>query len=104
MRNWVDQRSLGIEAESGTDAQRRRMPSLDVQRQVKGIPNGWRPWTEDADKELLLMREGGASVWELARHFERTEGAIRSRIRKLTSDDCGQCGRPMYSCTCDFGV
>lgn len=41
------------------------------------------PWSEDEDEKLELLFCEGKSVKELASIFERKEGAIRSRIKKL---------------------
>lgn len=32
------------------------------------------------------------------------EAALRAVVPAPMGGDCGQCGRPMYSCQCDFGV
>ena len=41
------------------------------------------PWSEDDDEKLESLFCEGKSVKELASIFERKEGAIRSRIKKL---------------------
>lgn len=41
------------------------------------------PWSEEEDEKLELLFCEGKSVKELASMFERKEGAIRSRIKKL---------------------
>jgi hypothetical protein len=56
--------------------------------------NRWKPrrvlarnagtgWTSELDQQLKLRREAGASSEELALEFERTKGAITSRLAKL---------------------
>lgn len=48
--------------------------------------DAYRPWTEASDAELEQLRTGGLKIKELAVHFGRTEGAIRSRMNKLSND------------------
>lgn len=43
----------------------------------------YKPWTEILDDELTVLYCEGSTTKSLARHFGRTEGAIRSRIKKL---------------------
>ena len=46
-------------------------------------PNAYAPWSEDDDWMLTKMWCEGASIKELAAHFQRKPGGIRSRIKKL---------------------
>jgi len=41
------------------------------------------PWTPELDEELTVMFCEGVNIKDLAVHFGRTKGAIRSRIKKL---------------------
>ncbi|MBN1974162.1 MAG: ATP-dependent helicase [Sedimentisphaerales bacterium] len=41
------------------------------------------PWTTELDDELTVMYCEGASVKDLSKYFGRSDGAIRSRIKKL---------------------
>lgn len=43
----------------------------------------YRPWTKALDTELTAMYGDGISVLDLSKHFERTKGAIESRVKKL---------------------
>jgi F-box protein 18 (helicase) len=43
----------------------------------------YQKWTEALDDELTVMFCSGNSLKELAEHFQRTKGAIESRIKKL---------------------
>lgn len=55
--------------------------SLDDIRLVhKGAYN---PWTEDLDNELTVLFCEGMHEKDIATHFGRTRGAIKSRIKKL---------------------
>lgn len=47
----------------------------------------YRPWTAELDEELTIMYCEGVNVRDLSKHFERTKGAIRSRIRKLELEE-----------------
>jgi F-box protein 18 (helicase) len=55
--------------------------SFDERRQKH--KEAYLPWTAELDDELTVMYCEGASVKDLAAHFGRTRGAIRSRIKKL---------------------
>ncbi len=48
--------------------------------------NAYAKWTPEDDSELLKLSGKGLSIKELTKIFERNEGAIRSRIKKLTMD------------------
>ena len=41
------------------------------------------PWTDELDTELMVMFIEGRTQKDMAKHFGRTRGAIRSRIKKL---------------------
>lgn len=45
--------------------------------------DAYKPWTQELDNELTVMYCEGVKVKNLAKHFSRTEGSIRSRIKKL---------------------
>jgi superfamily I DNA/RNA helicase len=45
--------------------------------------DAYKSWTEELDDELTEMYEEGINIIALAKHFGRTRGAIRSRIKKL---------------------
>ncbi|WP_287545127.1 bifunctional class I SAM-dependent methyltransferase/HIT family protein [Paraprevotella sp.] len=55
--------------------------TLEEKREEHG--NAYLPWDDTADKLLCRMYNEGKSVGVLAEIFERTEGAIRSRLKKL---------------------
>ncbi|MGI8979827.1 MAG: DUF3276 family protein [Pirellulaceae bacterium] len=55
--------------------------SLDDIRQTHH--RAYRPWTEEEDKMLLARFEADCPIGDLAAFFEREEGAIRSRLKKL---------------------
>jgi superfamily I DNA/RNA helicase len=56
----------------------------DVRTRHKG---SYRPWNTELDEELTTMFRDGVKLKDLAKHFERTSGAIISRLRKLEVDE-----------------
>jgi (p)ppGpp synthase/HD superfamily hydrolase len=58
-------------------------PTYSVYACQQEYPNAYAPWSEEDDWELTRMWCEGASVKDLANHFQRKPGAIRSRIKKL---------------------
>ena len=58
-------------------------PVYSVYAFRQDFPNAYTPWTENDDAELLSLWGEGATVDELAEHFQRKPGAIHSRIKKL---------------------
>ncbi|WCM41038.1 PUR family DNA/RNA-binding protein [Flavobacterium sp. CBA20B-1] len=51
---------------------------------IRATPqNAYQPWTEEDDEKLELLFCEGKKVKELTHIFERKEGAITSRIKKL---------------------
>ena len=48
--------------------------------------NAYAKWTPEEDSEILKLSGRGLSIKELTKIFERNEGAIRSRIKKLTME------------------
>ena len=59
--------------------------SLSYMEQQKLLyANAYAKWTPKEDAELLELLHKGMSIKELVKKFERNEGAIRSRIKKLT--------------------
>jgi len=55
--------------------------SLDEIRQTHH--RAYRPWTDEEDQMLLARFDADCSIDDLAVFFEREEGAIRSRLKKL---------------------
>ncbi len=57
-------------------------------KKIKEKYNGaYRPWTTELDDELTVMYCEGVNVQDISKHFERTKGAIRSRIKKLELEE-----------------
>jgi len=55
-----------------------------LQRLRRKFPNAYKSWTPEEDRELLEMVEQKISIAEMAKHFGREKGAIRTRIKRLT--------------------
>ncbi len=58
-------------------------PTYSVYACQQEYPNAYAPWSEEDDWELTRMWCEGAAINELAAHFQRKPGGIRSRIKKL---------------------
>ena len=50
-------------------------------------PHAYKPWTEEMDDELTEMYCEGMRVMDMARHFDRSHGAIHARIKKLELEE-----------------
>jgi superfamily I DNA/RNA helicase len=59
--------------------------AYDIAEIRKKHKSAYAPWNDELDRELRFMFEEGLSTKDLANHFGRTKGAIRSRIQKLYS-------------------
>lgn len=49
--------------------------------------DAYQPWTLELDDELTMLFSEGTQLKDLAIHFGRTQGAIKSRVKKLELDD-----------------
>ena len=58
-------------------------PTYSVYACRQEFPNAFDPWSEGDDAMLARMWREGASIEELAAHFQRKPGGIKSRIKKL---------------------
>jgi len=61
-------------------------PTYSVEEKRQEQPNAYKKWSEEDNDLLKKMYAAGHDVAELAKHFERNEGAIRSLIKKLELD------------------
>ena len=57
-----------------------------MERQKLLHSNAYAKWSPEQDSELLELLDKGLSIKELTKIFERNEGAIRARIKRLTMD------------------
>ena len=58
-------------------------PTYSVYACRQEFPNAYDPWSEEDDAVLTKMWREGATIDELAAHFQRKPGGIASRIKKL---------------------
>ena len=58
-------------------------PTYSVYACQQEFPNAYAPWSDEDDWTLTRMWCEGATIAELAAHFQRKPGGIRSRIKKL---------------------
>lgn len=49
--------------------------------------DAYKPWTTELDDELTVMYCEGVTIRDMAKHFGRSKGAIRSRIKKLELEE-----------------
>ena len=61
--------------------------AYSVEEIRKKYNGAYRPWTTKLDDELTVMYCEGVNVRDISKHFGRTKGAIRSRIRKLELEE-----------------
>jgi superfamily I DNA/RNA helicase len=59
--------------------------SVDTARQKD--KDAYKPWTDELDIELTVMYCEGVNAKDIAKHFGRTKGAIKSRIKKLELEE-----------------
>jgi ATP-dependent DNA helicase RecQ len=50
---------------------------------ASGSTEAYQPWTKEEDQQLIREYESGISIKELSDIHKRTQGAIRSRLKKL---------------------
>ena len=58
---------------------------MDRQKQLH--PNAYAKWSQEDDNLLMEMHRQGASLHEIMTLFQRNEGSIRSRLKKLLVED-----------------
>ena len=63
------------------------IPAYSLYACRQEFPNAYAPWSREDDDVLTRMWCEGASVEELAHHFQRKPGGIVSRIKKLELED-----------------
>lgn len=61
-----------------------REKAYDVGVIRENLPNAYKSWSNEEDEELTNLYNGGMTkIKELAAKFQRNEGAIRSRLKRL---------------------
>jgi hypothetical protein len=58
---------------------------IDWQKQLH--PNAYAKWSQEDDSLLMEMHRQGASLHAIMTRFQRNEGSIRSRLKKLLVED-----------------
>lgn len=58
-----------------------------VEKKRVSHKDAYKPWTADLDRELRIMLECNRSIVEIAALLGRTEGAIRSRLKRLNGEN-----------------
>ena len=61
----------------------RDFKSYTVEEARKNNPSAYSKWTKESEDELKKMYKKGADLTKLAKHFNRTNGAIIARVEKL---------------------
>ena len=62
-------------------------PAPPFEKAREKYPGAYKPWTVELDDELTVMYCEGVTVRDMAKHFGRSKGAIRSRIKKLELEE-----------------
>lgn len=73
--------SLENETTEVTKPEKTKAYTVEQKRSEHG--NAYVPWDDEADRLLCRMYDEGKSISLLSDIFERTQGAIRSRLKKL---------------------
>ena len=68
------------------DKDKAKEKAYDVIQMREKHKDAYKPWTRELDKELTTMFYNEVKTKDIAKHFGRTNGAIRSRITKLELD------------------
>lgn len=63
------------------------LKAYTVEEVRKSHTSAYAKWTPELDRELLEKADKGLSTSDMATHFGRTRGAIRSRLKKLREDE-----------------
>ncbi len=83
--NWLGVRLAEKPGADQGGAAEKKVPEYIVN--TRNIyPRAYETWTTEEDRELLALFQDGYPVDELAQHFGRQPGAIRSRLDKLTGE------------------
>lgn len=61
----------------------KRQKAYTVEEKRKEHGKAYRPWNEEADNLLCKLYDEGNDIESLSKKFERTVGAIESRLKKL---------------------
>ena len=82
MASYADLPRTRVLWEKKKEQEKENMSSIEQQRLKHS--KAYVQWTEDEDKKLIELHAIGKTIEELCKIFERNEGAIKSRIKKLS--------------------
>ncbi len=68
-----------------TSSSGKELSYIDKQKQLH--PNAYAKWSQEDDTLLMEMHRQGVSINEIMTRFQRNEGSIRSRLKKLLVED-----------------
>lgn len=73
----------GIRKILGIEESTPQHKAYDIKQIRENHPKAYKPWSREEDERLLRLADDGVSQPELAHIFQRNQGAIRSRLKKL---------------------
>ena len=82
MASYADMPKTRVLWEKKKEQEKENMSYIEQQRLKHS--KAYVQWTEDEDKKLIELHAIGKTIEELCKIFERNEGAIKSRIKKLS--------------------
>ena len=82
MASYADMPRTRVLWEKKKEQEKENMSYIEQQRLKHS--KAYVQWTEDEDKKLIELHAMGKTIEELCKIFERNEGAIKSRIKKIS--------------------
>ena len=82
MASYADMPRTRVLWEKKKEQEKENMSYIEQQRLKHS--KAYVQWTEDEDKKLIELHAIGKTIEDLCKIFERNEGAIKSRIKKLS--------------------
>ena len=82
MASYADMPRTRVLWEKKKEQEKENMSYIEQQRLKHS--KAYVQWTEDEDKKLIELHAIGKTIEELCKIFERNEGAIKSRIKKIS--------------------
>ncbi len=82
-RGWMASTVSQSKTKTLYPGRRKKRDTLSEQEVRLKHNEAYMPWTDELDSELIVLYREGLAVKKLAKHFGRTAGAIRARLRKL---------------------
>ena len=82
-RGWMASTVSQSKTKTLYPGRRKKRDTLSEQEVRLKYNEAYMPWTDELDSELIVLYREGLAVKKLAKHFGRTAGAIRARLRKL---------------------